>query len=109
MRILLISENFYPEKNAPSKRLFEHAKEWIQLGHKVTVITGVPNAPKGKVFHGYKNKIYQSENINGIKIIRVWTFITKNEKTLLRMIDFVSFMFSSFLSYKLHSCQISCS
>ena len=50
MRILLISENFYPEKNAPGKRLFEHAKEWIKLGHQVTVITGAPNAPKGKVF-----------------------------------------------------------
>ena len=95
MNILLISENFYPEKNAPGKRLFEHAKEWIKLGHQVTVITGVPNAPKGKVFDGYKNKIYQSENISGIKIIRVWTFIAKNEKFLLRIIDFISFMFSS--------------
>ena len=95
MNILLISENFYPEKNAPGKRLFEHAKEWIKLGHQVTVITGAPNAPKGKVFDGYKNKIYQSENISGIKIIRVWTFIAKNEKFLLRIIDFISFMFSS--------------
>ena len=39
---------------------------------------------------------FPSNILNGIKIIRVWTFIAKNEKTLLRMIDFVSFMFSSF-------------
>jgi glycosyltransferase involved in cell wall biosynthesis len=96
MKILLVAENFYPESNAPSKRLFEHAKEWIRLGNEVTVLTGVPNAPKGKVFEGYKNKIYQSEKVEGIKIIRVWTFIAKNERFLLRTLDFISFMFSSF-------------
>jgi len=97
MKILLISENFYPEKNAPGRRLYEHAKEWIKLGHQVTVLTGVPNAPKGKVFDGYKNKIYQSEKIDGIDIIRVWTYIAKNEGFLFRILDFVSFMFSSFI------------
>ena len=96
MKILLISENFYPESNAPGKRLFEHAKEWVRLGNEVTVLTGVPNAPKGKVFEGYKNKIYQSEKIDGIKIVRVWTFIAKNERFLLRTLDFISFMITSF-------------
>ncbi len=96
MEILLITENFYPETNAPAKRLFEHAKEWVKLGNKVTVLTGVPNVPKGRVFNGYKNKIYQSEKIDGIKIVRVWTFIAKNEKFVLRTLDFISFMFSSF-------------
>jgi len=96
MEILLIAENFYPETNAPAKRLFEHAKEWVKLGNKVTVLTGVPNVPKGRVFNGYKNKIYQSEKIDGIKIVRVWTFIAKNEKFVLRTLDFISFMFSSF-------------
>jgi len=96
MEILLIAENFHPETNAPAKRLFEHAKEWVKLGNKVTVLTGVPNVPKGRVFNGYKNKIYQSEKIDGIKIVRVWTFIAKNEKFVLRTLDFISFMFSSF-------------
>tara|TARA_A100001011_G_scaffold344618_1_gene379735 strand:+ start:5696 stop:6910 length:1215 start_codon:yes stop_codon:yes gene_type:complete len=96
MKILLISENFYPESNAPGKRLFEHAKEWIRLGNEVTVLTGVPNAPKGKVFEGYKNRIYQSEKIDGIKIVRIWTFIAKNERFLLRTLDFISFMITSF-------------
>jgi glycosyltransferase involved in cell wall biosynthesis len=97
MKVLLIAENFYPESNAPGKRLFEHAKEWVKLGNEVTVLTGVPNAPRGKIFEGYKNKIYQSEKIDGIKIVRVWTFIAKNEGFLLRTLDFISFMFSSFL------------
>ena len=95
MNILIITENFYPERNAPSKRLYDHAIEWIKLGHKVTVLTGVPNAPKGKIFKGYKNKIYQSENLNGLDIKRVWTYIAKNEGFLFRSLDFISFMISS--------------
>ena len=97
MNILIITENFYPERNAPSKRLHDHALEWINLGHQVTILTGVPNAPKGKVFEGYKNKIYQSENIDGIHVKRVWTFIAKNEGFFLRSLDFISFMISSLI------------
>ena len=97
MKILIITENFYPERNAPSKRLFEHAKFWVKAGNKVTVLTSAPNFPIGKVFNGYKNKLYQSEVIEKIKIIRTWTFIAKNEKFLLRTIDFASFMITSFV------------
>ena len=96
MKILMLAENFYPETNAPAKRLFDHAKEWVRLGNEVTVLTGVPNVPKARVFKGYKNKIYQSEKIDGIKIVRVWTFIAKNEGFLLRTLDFTSFMITSF-------------
>ena len=96
MKILILAENFYPETNAPAKRLFDHAKEWVRLGNEVTVLTGVPNVPKARVFKGYKNKIYQSEKIAGIKIVRVWTFIAKNEGVFLRALDFISFMVTSF-------------
>lgn len=95
MKILFLTDNFYPETNAPAKRTFEHCKEWNKQGHSITIITGVPNFPKGKVFHGYKNKIYQSENINNLKVKRVWTFISTNEGFFLRILDYISFMISS--------------
>ena len=97
MKILFLTDNFYPEVNAPSKRTLEHSKQWINLGHDVTVITGVPNFPKGKVFDGYKNKIYQSEIIEKIEVKRVWTFISANKGFLLRIIDYLSYMFSSMI------------
>ena len=95
MNILLISENFFPEKNAPAKRLYEHAKKWVDLGYNVKVITGVPNAPKGVIYPGYKNKLYQKEIIDGIEVIRVWTFIAKYSGFMLRTFDFLSFMITS--------------
>ena len=61
MKILFITDNFYPETNAPAKRTLEHVKEWENQGHEITIITGNPNFPKGKLFPGYKNKIYTSE------------------------------------------------
>jgi glycosyltransferase involved in cell wall biosynthesis len=95
MNILFLTDNFYPETNAPAKRTLEHCKEWSDLGHNVTVITGAPNFPKGKVFKGYKNRLYQSELVNNLTVKRVWTFITANKGFLLRIIDYISFMVSS--------------
>jgi len=97
MKILFITDNFPPERNAPAKRTYEHAKEWIKVGHKVTVITGAPNFPIGKVFDGYRNKIYQKESIDKINVKRVWTYIVENKGFLLRILDYISFMISSFI------------
>lgn len=95
-RVLFLTDNFYPELNAPATRTLEHCKVWVKKGYDVTVITGAPNFPKGKVFKGYKNKIFQKEKIEGINVIRVWTYITANEGFLKRVFDYLSFMISSF-------------
>ena len=95
MHILFVTDNFPPEGNAPATRTFEHACEWVDKGHKVTVITSAPNFPEGKVFEGYKNKWLSKENTQGINVWRVKTYITANEGFIKRTIDFVSFMVSS--------------
>jgi len=97
MKILFITDNFPPERNAPAKRTFEHTKQWVKSGYSVTVITGVPNFPVGKVFKGYKNKLFQKEKIANIDIKRVWTYIAANKGFALRIFDYISFMISSFI------------
>jgi len=97
MRILFLTDNFPPEVNAPATRTYEHCVKWIELGHKVTVITCFPNFPKGKVFEGYTNKLYQKENIDGITVIRVWSYITENNGFVKRIIDYISYALTSFL------------
>lgn len=92
MHILFLTDNFPPEVNAPASRTFEHAREWIRLGHQVTVITCAPNFPKGVVFNGYRNKLWQSEMMDGVRVIRVWTYITANEGFYKRSLDYLSFM-----------------
>ncbi len=92
MHILFLTDNFPPEVNAPASRTFEHCREWVKAGNKVTIITCVPNFPTGKVFKGYKNKLWQTEEIEGICVIRVWSYITANEGFLKRILDYISFM-----------------
>lgn len=98
MKILFLTDNFYPEVNAPASRTYEHAREWVKSGHEVTVITCVPNFPKGKVFDGYKNKLWQKEAIDGIEVIRVWSYIAANKGFVRRTLDFISFSVTSFLA-----------
>ena len=97
MKILFLTDNFVPETNAPATRTYEHCKQWVEQGIDVTVITCVPNFPKGKVFNGYKNKLIQREVIDGIKVIRVWSYISANKGTVKRILDYVSYMISSFI------------
>ena len=66
--ILFITDNFPPEVNAPASRTFEHCREWVKdQDCDVTVITCTPNFPKGRVFDGYKNKLFQVEIVEGIQ------------------------------------------
>lgn len=98
MHILFLTDNFPPEVNAPASRTFEHCREWVKAGHHVTVITGAPNFPKGKVFEGYRNRLWQQETMAGIQVIRVWTYITANEGFSKRTLDYLSYMLTSFLA-----------
>lgn len=95
-RILFLTDNFPPEVNAPASRTYEHAREWVREGFVVTVITCAPNFPHGKVYKGYSNKLFSKEIINGIKVIRVWTYIAPNKGFFKRILDFMTFGFMAF-------------
>ncbi len=95
MKILFLTDNFPPEVNAPASRTFEHCAAWVQAGAEVTVITCAPNFPEGKVFEGYKNRWYQEEEMAGIRVIRVWSYITANAGFARRVIDYLSFAFTA--------------
>lgn len=98
MHILFLTDNFPPEVNPPASRTFEHCAEWVKNDHQVTVITCAPNFPKGELLDGYKNRPWQIEEIDGIRIIRVWTYITANDGFVKRSLDYMSFMLSAFLA-----------
>ncbi|MEO5844097.1 MAG: glycosyltransferase family 4 protein [Caldimonas sp.] len=98
MHILFLSDNFPPEVNAPASRTHEHCRVWVEAGHEVTVITCAPNFPKGAVFPGYRNAWRQKERIDGIRVVRVWSYITANEGFARRVLDYLSFMATASLA-----------
>lgn len=95
MRILFFSHYFPPEGNAPASRTYENCKRWVRWGHEVTVITCAPSVPSGVVYEGYKNRLYQRENVDGIDVVRVWTYIAANKGTVKRILNYLSYMFSA--------------
>ena len=84
--------------NAPASRTYAHCKVWVEQGHDVTVITGIPNFPRGKAFPGYRNRLYQKESMDGIEVIRVWTYMTNNKGLIRRSLDYLSYGFASFFA-----------
>ncbi|MGD0864572.1 MAG: glycosyltransferase family 4 protein [Rhizomicrobium sp.] len=98
MRILVLSDNFVPEQNAPAQRTFEHCRRWVQQGASVTVITTVPNFPTGVIQTPYRNRLRQREVIDGIEVIRVWSFLAPNKDVILRGLDFLSFAIGAFIA-----------
>ena len=62
----------------------------------MTVITCAPNFPQGKVHDGYRNAWRTVEVVDGMRVVRVKTYITSNEGFARRILDYVSFMFSAF-------------
>jgi len=96
--ILFISENFLPETNAAAARVFERGIYWKEWGYKVKYITSFPNRHMGKAHKGYSDKLFQSEIINGLDILRVKTYIPKKKDTFYRALHQISFMFSSLIA-----------
>ncbi len=93
MRLLFLSHYFKPEGNAPASRTYEHCKRWVAAGHEVTVITSCPNVPHGRPYRGYRNRLVQEEWLDGIRVIRVWTFLAANKGTILRTLNYLSYLF----------------
>ncbi len=107
MRILFLSHYFPPEVNAPASRTYEHCKQWVKDGHEVTVVTCAPNHPRGIVYEGYRNALFQREDKDGIRVVRVWTYVTANEGFLKRTINYLSYMVSAILvAPLLPSCDV---
>jgi glycosyltransferase involved in cell wall biosynthesis len=95
MKILFLTQYCPPEVGAPQNRIFEMAKQLKKFGHEVTILTAMPNYPKGEIFEGYKGKKVMKENLDGIDIVRTSIYATKDKSFTKRLKNYLSFTFSS--------------
>src|SRR5579862_9709969 len=98
MRIVFFSHYYPPEVNAPASRTSEHCRVWAKAGHDVTVVTCAPNHPRGELYPGYKNKVWRSETLDGVRVIRLWTSIAANSGFLRRTLNYLSYFVSATLA-----------
>lgn len=90
MKILVVCQYYYPEP-------FRHpdiCEELVKRGHDVTVVTGLPNYPMGKIYEGYKKGEKRDEVLNGVKVHRCYT-IGRKRGAIYRFINYYSYSISS--------------
>jgi len=92
MRILFITQWFQPERHFKG---LPFARELAKRGHQVYVLTGFPNYPEGRIYPGYRLRLYAREEMEGIPVYRVALYPSHDRSTFRRILNYVSFAFSS--------------
>ncbi len=92
MRILILSQWYPPE---PMKLLSDMAESFVAMGHQVTVLTGFPNWPSGKIYPGYRQRLVQRETVNGVRVIRIPLYPDHSGNAFKRAANFLSFALSA--------------
>jgi glycosyltransferase involved in cell wall biosynthesis len=95
MRILFLTHYFPPEVNAPASRTFEHCKVWAKQGHEIVALTNVPNHPAGRIYPGFRNRLWQKETMNGIQVVRMLTITAPNRGVVRRSLNYAFYMVAS--------------
>ena len=71
MKVLVLSQWYPPE---PQSVVSDLAETLVEQGHDVSVLTGFPNWPSGRLYPGYRIRMLQRETMNGVPVARVPLF-----------------------------------
>jgi colanic acid biosynthesis glycosyl transferase WcaI len=93
MRILFVTQWFDPEPGA--LRGLPLARWLVRRGHEVTVVTGVPNYPGGKIYPGYRMRLWQREEMDGVSVLRVPLYPSHDGSAMGRLLNYGSFAVSA--------------
>lgn len=91
MKILYITQYFYPEIGATTNRALANVRVLANKGHDVTVLTEMPNHPKGTIFDAYKGKIFLTEKLEDFLVKRVWIYTNVNKNFITRFLFYITF------------------
>lgn len=90
MRILVVSQYFWPE----NFRINDLVKEWMHRGHEVTVLTGIPNYPVGKIYEAYLQQPAAFTSYEGAEVVRV-PMLPRGNGGLRLILNYISFVFGA--------------
>ncbi len=88
MRIILLSQWFAPE---PAARVNALAAELSNKGHSVTVLTGYPNYPQGRLYLGYKMRLWSWEDHGKFRVLRMALYPDHSRSPIKRSLNYLSF------------------
>ncbi len=93
MRLVIVTFFYQPEPNDIKIHLL--AKELVARGHTVTTITTFPNYPSGRIYDGYKQRLWRKEIIDGVRVFRVPLYPNHTRSGIKRALSYASFMVSA--------------
>lgn len=96
MKILFMAQCYAPEEVSGAVMVTELATDLAKRGHRVTVVTGAPNYPQGRVFKGYRNGLYNVETLDGVRVIRTWSYISPSKKFWARLFHYGTYCATAF-------------
>jgi glycosyltransferase involved in cell wall biosynthesis len=94
MKIAILTQYYPPEIGAPQARLSDLARRLQERGHQVTVLTAMPNYPRGRIYAGYGG-FFQRETLDGVAVIRTFIYATQSAGMVRRLLNYFSFVLSS--------------
>lgn len=94
MRILILSQWYPPE---PASIPHAMACNLVERGHQVLSLTGFPNYPSGKIYPGYRQRLWKREEIDGVQVLRLPLYPDHSRSGVCRALNFLSFAASASL------------
>lgn len=92
MNLAYLVQQYPPEVGAGPARVHELATRWLAAGAGVTVITGMPNRPEGRIHPAYRRKLFVEEECEGIRVLRSWLYASPKHGFVRTVANNTSFM-----------------
>jgi colanic acid biosynthesis glycosyl transferase WcaI len=99
LKFVFLTQYYPPEVGGAQVLISSLASEVKRQGHQVRVVTALPNYPTGRIFDGYRNRLFVEEVKDGIPIYRTWVYAVQSARLLPRLINYLSFCISSLLAF----------
>jgi colanic acid biosynthesis glycosyl transferase WcaI len=96
VRILFMAQCYAPEDICAAILITQLAADLAKRGHHITVVTGAPNYPQGRVFKGYRNSLYKVETLDGVRVVRTWSYISPSKKSWPRLLHYGTYSVTAF-------------
>ena len=96
MRILFMAQCYAPEEVSAAVLITELTTDLARRGHQVSIVTGAPSYPHGRVFRGYRNHLYYKEAVDGVQVIRTWSHISPSKTVWSRLLHYGTYSATAF-------------
>jgi colanic acid biosynthesis glycosyl transferase WcaI len=99
LNFVFLTQYYPPEVGGAQVLMSALAAEVQRQGHNVKVVTALPNYPTGRIFDGYRRRLFIREVREGVPLFRTWVYPVQSARLIPRLANYFTFCFTSLLSF----------